>query len=151
MLRLPTLLVALILLGGCGGEDRLTHGQYQDTLLAEWVPIGSQLLKQRVAISRAPTGRIASDRLTTLQEALRRGADTFGRLAPPADASAANGELERALRSLADGLEQARRKTRSDDLRPLASFESDFARLPGVTELRSALENLQAAGYVLQG
>lgn len=150
MFRFPMFLLVLVLLAGCGGDDRLSRAEYQSTLKSEWTSVGSKLLKQRVAISRAPTGAIAADRLTSLQEALREGADMFAALEPPTDASAANEALARALDSLADDLEQVKERTESDGLRPLASFEGDFSALPAVTRLRAALQSIQAAGYDLR-
>ena len=142
------LLVVLVVLVGCGA-DRLSSSQYRERVQAIWSDVGSEFLKQQMAISRAPDATLAVSRVEALQRALRDGADRLDSLAPPEDAEAPNGDLVDALRDLADDLDRYKKRDEKS-LRPLSTFASDVGALESTRKLRRAAAALEARGYPLE-
>jgi len=135
------LVAALAGCGGSGGDDALTHAQYQQE-----VQRALAQLDARIAALRANETAIAQ-----LRTALGDAADRLDSLEPPADADDANGELVDGLRAFEETIadeEETILRARGLEARAVLAR---IARSEGITRIQRAEADLRDAGYTLPG
>jgi hypothetical protein len=147
--RLAGLLVAaLLLLAGCGGDDRLSKEEYQ----GEVQGVGKTLGDALGGIDTSSAGGLdeVGGQVTGLQTALREAADDLDDLSPPADVEDAHEKLVDGIRGFADDLEQLAEAAESGDLTAIQTFQDVFTTSDSVRKIREAADELQDKGYALE-
>ena len=142
-------LLALVLLAGCGGEDRLSKEAYQ----AEVRKVGTTLGSALGGIDTNASGdelAQAGKQVEGLQVALRKAADDLDELSPPEEVEGAHTKLVQGIRGFADDLEDLGDAIRRNDADAIREFENDFTSSDGVKLIREAAEQLQGQGYSLE-
>ena len=140
---------------GCGGGSHqsshpttFSKPEYEARLQAILPRLGATLVKQTMAISRAPDARLATLHVKRLRLQLLAGAAQLATLAPPPSAREPQRQLVRGLRQLA-GRVAALNKPAANTPRPLAAFASAIAATEGIRTINDALRKYRKRGYRL--
>jgi hypothetical protein len=154
---LATAVAAAAAAAGCAGHSpshpahsasrHVSTAEYRLELQQILSRIGSILLKQTMAISRAPEPRLASIHITRLSQQLRAAASELARLQTPANARGAHALLINGLRELAGELTTLN-KPKRNSVRPLASFPAQITQTHGLRAIGRAVTSLRRHGYL---
>jgi hypothetical protein len=139
LLALAALTVAL---GGCGGGDRLSKGEYEQKLKAA----GVELSNASQTLSQATTGPEYVNGVEQVQDALHRVADDLDGINPPEDVAPANGRLVAAFRGLADEFDKVKAAASSGS-KAVQAAGGRLARSQASEDARQAVLEIQRRGY----
>ena len=140
--RLP-ILVATLLLTGCGGDERLSKDDYAEKVRAVYAD-----LQEAFRATNVPLRRLAS-RVEDAQEQLRESADELDGVVPPKDVEVENDQLVAGMRRYADDLERLRNAAERGDQRSVADFNARVAQNEAVEQMAEAAERMKFKGYDL--
>jgi hypothetical protein len=106
MKRLALLLLAGVVLAGCGGSGRLSKSAYEGKLQAD----GSAVQKSVTALTKTAGTSVAqfAQKVDAAETAVKKAADDLDSIKPPSDAAADNTAIVAALRKIQSGLEQVK-------------------------------------------
>ncbi|HUY70779.1 MAG TPA: hypothetical protein VMV08_00935 [Gaiellaceae bacterium] len=135
------LLVAALLLGGCGGGSKapLSSASY----LTQMMAIEHELSGLISTTAAASTPKAAAAALVTVQSDLRSAVTQLQAISPPAKAKAAHAELITAAGELANELAPVIAKLKGGNLAALATVTS----LKGFADLLKASAAFTKAGF----
>lgn len=142
--------VALALLGGCGGDESLSHAEYQERVRPITVAVQEKVFKLSIAVTRAPAPQLATARIQTLRKALAGARQQLTALEPPADAQEAHDDVLAGLEGLDPELAEAEGSTREAEYEGWPSFLDDLVATDAYGRLSRGLSGLQEAGYELE-
>jgi hypothetical protein len=142
--RFSLLALALlsIVLGGCGGGDRLSKTEYQQQLK----DAGVQLADASKSLAQATTGPEYVTGAQQVQDGLRKVADDLDGLESPEDVASANDRLVGALRGLADEFEQVK-EAAANGPKSAQAAGGRLARSQASEDARQAVLEIQRRGY----
>jgi hypothetical protein len=142
-LRLAATAVAILLVSGCGGEDRLTKGEYEQLVRGVYADVQTAFRATRV-----PPDRLG-DRVEAAQGELREAADALDAVEPPAEVSRENDRLVAGMRAYATALDAVRDAAEEGDQAALEELGSSLGRSESVEEMAEAAEAMKFKGYDL--
>ena len=138
---LLTLVSALLV--ACGGDERLSRGDYEREMKAINVerderlrPLGQKILKMR-------TGEDTARVLEEMQEVFADAAEKTDELKPPRDVEGAHARLVAARRQLAGELDDLADRARETGVAPVVDFDA----LAGAIEANRATLDIESRGY----
>ena len=107
MKRLVLLVVAGLVLAGCGGSSRLSKAAYEQKLQAD----GNAVQSAVTALTKTATTSVAqfATKVDAAEAAVKKAADDLDSIKPPSDAEADNAAIVAALRRIQTGLEQVKK------------------------------------------
>jgi hypothetical protein len=140
--RLP-ILVAALLLAGCGGDERLSKDEYAEKVRAVYAD-----LQETFRATNVPLRRLAP-RVEDAQTQLRESADELDGVVPPKDVEVENDQLVAGMRRYADDLDRLRNAAERGDQRTVADFNARVAQNEAVEQMAEAAERMKFKGYDL--
>jgi hypothetical protein len=140
--RLPVL-VAVLVVAGCGGDERLTKQEYAEKVRAVYGDV-----QKAFQATNVPQGELAS-RVEAAQEQLRDSADELEAVEPPEDVETEHSQLAQGMRRYADDLDRLRNAAESGDQRTIEDFNARIAQNEAVEQMAEAAERMKFKGYDL--
>ena len=131
-----------VVLGGCGGGDRLSKTEYQQELKGA----GVELSNASKSLAQATTGPEFVTGVQEVQDGLRKVADDLDSVNPPEDVAPANGRFVTALRGLADEFEQVKTAA-ANGSKAARAAGARLARSQASQAARDAVLEIQRRGY----
>jgi hypothetical protein len=148
-MRRLTALLAVVVLAGCGGGDRLSKADYQREVHKVGETLGSSI-RGLGDLGNNPNLKEASKQIEELQDALRKAADDLDGLEPPADIGSAHDELVEGIHGFADELDELSDATADGDVQRIREFEAQFSQSDAVEKIRDASAELEQKGYKIE-
>jgi hypothetical protein len=139
---LLALAVLAIVVGGCGGGERLSKSEYEQKLKVA----GVELSNASKPLAQATTGPQYITGVEEIQAGLRKVADDLDDLDPPEDVAPANGRLATALRRLADEFDNVKAAAANGPTAARAAG-GRLAQSQASQDARSAVLEIQRRGY----
>jgi hypothetical protein len=143
--RRAGLLVAVLLLAGCGGTSRLTQQEYEHHLKRDALLTVKAITNSSTAASG---GRAAyTRRIALAQRDLRRAARDLDALRPPENATAENEQIVRALRFLDSQLGKLRHAAATQNSAEAKAVSDAIRSSSELKALARAVSDLRGKGY----
>jgi hypothetical protein len=139
---LLALAAVTVVLGGCGGGDRLSKAEYEQKLKAA----GVELSDASKTLAQATTGPQFVTGVQEIQKGLRKVADDLDSVDPPEDVAPANGRLVTAFRGLADEFDQVKAAA-ANGSKAAQAAGARLARSQASETARNAVLEIQRRGY----
>ena len=145
MTRVRTLLTlsVVVLLAGCGGEERLTKQEYAQKVRAVYAD-----LQKAFRATNVTQGELAP-RVAAAQEQLRASADELDGVEPPEDVEVEHSQLVDGMRRYADDLDRLRNAAENGDQRTIEDFNARIGQNEAVEQMAEAAERMKFKGYDL--
>lgn len=141
MKRLAMVLVlAGVVLAGCGGSGRLSKSAYQQRLQMDGKPVGRVI----ASLQKSPPKTLAAlvTRLDAAEAAVKKAADDLDAAKPPSDAVADNAAIVSGLREVQSGLEKVKANPAS-----ASSTLKQMEASPAIKNAEKAIADLKSKGY----
>ena len=140
MKRLVLLVVAGILLAGCGGSGRLSKAAYEQKLQAD----GNAVQSAVTALTKTATTSVAqfATKVDAAEAAVKKAADDLDSVKPPSDADADNKAIVAGLRRIQTGLEQVKKSPTT-----AAVIVGQIESSPEIKAATKATADLKSKGY----
>jgi hypothetical protein len=140
MKRLVLLLVAGVLLAGCGGSSRLSKAAYEQKLQAD----GNAVQSAVTALTKTATTSVAqfATKVDAAEAAVKKAADDLDAAKPPSDAEADNSAIVAGLRRIQSGLEQVKKSPTT-----AAVIVGQIQSSPELKAAEKATADLKKKGY----
>lgn len=140
MKRLAFLLLAGVLLAGCGGSGRLSKSDYETRLQTD----GKSVQSSVTALTKTATTSLTdfATKIDAAEAAVKKAGDDLATLKPPSDAAADNAAVVAALRRIQTGLEQVKKDPASAQ-KIVAAIQSS----PQLKAAEKATADLKQKGY----
>lgn len=140
MKRLAPLLVAGLVLAGCGGSSRLSKDAYGQKLQAD----GKAVQTSVTSLTKHPPTTLAelAKRVDTAEAAVKKAADDLASLKPPSEAVADNDAIVAFLRRIQSGLEQVKANPASAQ-----TIVRAIEKSPQLKAAEKATADLKKKGY----
>jgi hypothetical protein len=132
-------------LAGCGGDNRLSKGDYEQKVRAEYADVQDAFRATGAAFGQAGL----AERIEQAQTQLREAADALAGDEPPAEVEQENEEIVEGMREYADDLDQLRDAAGKGDLRSIEAFNDRIATNEAVGQIAEAAEEMKFKGYDL--
>ena len=133
----------LVLVAGCGGEDRLDKQDYAQKVREVYGEV-----QKAFQATNVPSDQLAA-KVEAAQEQLREGADELEDVEPPEDVERENEELAEGMRRFADDLDRLRNAAENGDQRTIDDFNARIAQNGAVEQMAEAAEEMKFKGYDL--
>lgn len=137
-------LAAILVLAGCGGQERLSKPEYEQRVRSLYASVQEAFRATAVG----PTEDLAA-RVEKAQEALRKAADQLDKAAPPKEVEGENEEIVEGMRRYADDLDQVREAAERGDQSAIDEFNEGISRNEPVEQIAEAAEEMKFKGYDL--
>lgn len=137
-------LAAILVLEGCGGQERLSKPGYEQEVRSLYANVQEAFRATAVG----PTAELAV-RVEKAQEALRKAADQLDEAAPPKEVEEENEEIVEGMRRYADDLDEVRGAAERGDQSAIDEFNQRISRNEAVEQIAEAAEEMKFKGYDL--
>jgi len=140
MKRLALIVVAAVVLAGCGGSSRMSKSAYQQKLQSDGKAVQSSV----TALTKAPPSSIAdfTKEIDKAETAVKNAADDLDAIKPPSEADADNTAIVAALRRIQKGLEQVKANPTA-----ASSIVGQIESSPELKAAEKATADLKKKGY----
>jgi hypothetical protein len=135
--------LAALLVAGCGGGGRLSKAEYQQKIQAEGKTAQQALTK----LSKVTSLSALAQQVGAVEKAVERVADDLDGLKPPQDVEDDNATIVTALRTIDGLLKELRKAATSGDLGAAAKAGTAVQNTPEVKAAEQAIKDLKAKGY----
>jgi DNA repair exonuclease SbcCD ATPase subunit len=152
---LVSLALLMPILSGCGGDEQVSRGEYEEQLAATSDDLDAALERLNRELEQAASGSGSLDEAAAqvgeIRSELDEAADELGDLEPPEDAEAAHEQLVDGLESFSVELAEFEDAIESGDVDRIQSFVRDLDDFEGVQDVAAATDRLREQGYDLEG
>ena len=140
MKRLALLIVAVVLVAGCGGSSRMSKASYEQTLQTDGKAVQSAL----TSLSKSPPTTLAqlTKRIDTIETVVKKMADDLSSLKPPAEADADNTAIVAGLRRIQSGAEKVKSNPAA-----APTIVTAIQNSPQLKAADKAIADLKSTGY----
>jgi len=140
------LLVAVLLLAGCGGgSSRLSKTDYEQHLHTDATLIAKAATNASTADFNTPDQY--ARRVALAQHDMARAAKDLDTIKPPADAEQDTKQIVAGVRYLANALARLHRAATTSSFTDAQKVSSDIAASPEVKGVATAIKDLKGKGY----
>jgi major membrane immunogen (membrane-anchored lipoprotein) len=148
MMRIRLVIVpvlAAVTLVGCGGQDRLSKGEYEEKVRSEYADVQKAFQATGASFGKPDL----ADKIERAQAELREAADALDEADPPEEVEAENEEVVDGLRRYADSLDRLRNAADRGDLQVIEDATARIADNEAVKQIAEAAEEMKFKGYDL--
>ena len=140
MKRLALLIVAVVLVAGCGGSGRISKASYEQKVQTDGKAVQTSL----TSLSKSPPTSLAqlTKRIDTIETVVKKMADDLSSLKPPSEAEADNTAIVAGLRRIQSGAEQVKSKPTSAQ-----TIVTAIQASPQLKAADKAIADLKSKGY----
>lgn len=143
-----TLTVALVaLVGGCGGEDRLSKAEYESRMQRVAATLQTATDRLGGEASDPRDTQAAARALAGMGQALDRAADGVADLEPPEDVEKPHDSFVAGLRAFAGDMRKVAALARRGDRLQIQAFANGLGSLASTRRIASASEEIKRKGY----
>jgi hypothetical protein len=139
---LPVLVI--LVLAGCGGDDRLSKREYEEKVRSEYAQV-----QEAFRATRGAGGADLAARIGDAQEQLRDAAGELDDEEPPQEVEAENAQLVAGMRRYADSLDRLRNAAARGDQEVLDAATAQIGQNEAVEQMAEAAERMKFKGYDL--
>lgn len=145
MKRLALLLLAGVVVAGCGGGSRLSKSAYQQKLQTD----GKSVQKSVTALTKTTPATLSelAKRVDAAEASVKQAADDLDSIKPPADAVADNAAIVNALRAIQSGLERLKKAAATGDPAAAQKIAGQLSSSPQLKAAEKATSDLKKKGY----
>lgn len=140
MKRLALIVVAGVVLAGCGGSGRMSKSAYEQRIQAD----GNAVQAAVTALTKTTPASLAdfAKKIDGAEVAVKKAADDLDSIKPPSEAAADNAAIVAALRRIQSGLEQVKSNPTA-----ASSIVAQIERSPQLKAAEKATADLKKKGY----
>jgi hypothetical protein len=138
MKRLALIVLAGILLAGCGGSSRMSKSAYQQKLQSE----GKRVQASVTALTKTSSLADFATKIDAAEKVVKQAGDDLNGLKPPSDAVTDNAALVAAFRRIQAGLEQVKANPTNAQ-----SIVKQIESSPELKAAEKATADLKTKGY----
>ncbi len=139
--------LALLVFAGCENESRMSKPAYAKKVRTEWAGVRAAFLAAVGRPGERPSARTLAERVSRVQQALRKAADDLDMVEPPKDVEEPHEEFIEGLRGYADDIEPVRKKLLAGDKLALIRFNRLTSENESVKRIGEAAEEMLKRGY----
>lgn len=137
--------VATLALAGCGSDHRLSKGEYEQKVRAEYADVQDAFRATGAAFGQPGL----AEKIKEAQAQLREAADALAGAEPPEEVEKENEEIAEGMREYADDLDQLRDAAEKGDLKSIEGFNDRIGKNEAVEQIAEAAEEMKFKGYDL--
>jgi hypothetical protein len=146
MKRLATLVLAGLVLAGCGGSGGMSKSDYQARLQADGKPVQAAVKALTSGANVASLAGFAA-KADTAEAAVQKSADDLSSIKPPKAAAADNAAIVAGLRAIQTGLEQLKKTAVSGGALAVLAQAGALEHSAPLTAAQKAIADLKRQGY----
>ena len=145
------LLSSALLLAGCGGQDRLSSGEYQDRITSISLSSGKATqLYGDLVVERLPRSE-CSAKARDFHHELARIVDEVDALEPPTEVERLHDDFVTAAHESVERVEELAAEVEDGELQCGEPFNAKAYGLPSTDRAERILDQLEANGYFIRG
>jgi cytochrome oxidase Cu insertion factor (SCO1/SenC/PrrC family) len=137
------LIAAIVLLAGCGSQQRLSKTQYEQRVRSVYEDVRQAFRETKVGETQL-AGRVGA-----AQSALRKAAQELDGVRPPSGVEEPNHDLAEAMREYAGDLDALGKAAAAHDTKAIARFNAQIPQNEAIDRIAEAAEEIRTKGYDL--
>jgi hypothetical protein len=137
--------LAAVAVVGCGGQDRLSKGEYEEKVRSEYADVQKAFQLTGAAFGKPDL----AEKIEQAQAELRQMADALDEAEPPAEVEAENQQIIDSMRRYAGSLDRLRNAAERGDLEVIEDATARIADNEAVEQIAEAAERMKFKGYDL--